>query len=239
VCSRESPFTFIFCEGTFFDTSCSNYKEMKKGSMIVSLIVVTLLFACKKEENRLERYKEENETVMSRMIMNMENAALTNDNDLDFARVMIQHHQGGIEMIDVLTKYSKHSQLKETAIKGREMDVASIAKLNEFISSHGTAVTSTDNAEFISEMKAEMTAMHHNMMVGYTSDPDYDFAKMMMAHHQGAIGMAKIELERGSDATAKAEAQEILQQSDSMMELQSFLDTHGSPQNHAKKKNTN
>jgi|GEM_PF-5018566 len=73
-------------------------------------------------------------------------------------------------------------------------------------------------------------------MVGYTSDPDLDFAKMM-SHHQGAIDMAGVEINRGFDAAAKTKAQEILKQADSVEKLQSFIDSHGGPQNHRKKKN--
>ncbi|MBW4511769.1 MAG: DUF305 domain-containing protein [Scytonematopsis contorta HA4267-MV1] len=36
--------------------------------------------------------------------------------------------------------------------------------------------------------------------VSMTDNPDVDFADMMIAHHQGAIDMAKIELLYGSDS---------------------------------------
>lgn len=207
--------------------------------LITTALFISLffIFSCKKEEKRLAKYKEENEAAMTQMMSNMENVAMTEDNDLDFARMMIEHHKGGIEMIDVLKKYSNHKDIMEEAEMGRSMDVMSIQKLEQFINSHGAPVKSSDNMAFMTEMKAVMTQMHHNMMVGYTSDPDLDFAKMMMAHHQGAIDMAKVEINRGSDAAAKAEAQEILKQSDSMTKLQSLIDKHGGPMNHGKKKN--
>lgn len=211
---------------------------MKAITITLSLLIFGLFSqSCKKEEKRLAKYKEENEAAMTQMMSNMENVAMTGDNDLDFARMMIEHHKGGIEMIDVLKKYSNHKDFMEEAEMGRSMDVMSIQKLEQFINSHGAPVKSADNMAFMNEMKAVMTQMHHNMMVGYTSDPDLDFAKMMMAHHQGAIDMAKVEINRGSDAAAKAEAQEILKQSDSMTKLQSLIDKHGGPMNHGKKKN--
>ena len=37
-----------------------------------------------------------------------------------------------------------------------------------------------------------------------SGDPDVDFARMMIPHHQSAIDMARIELEHGKDATLKA-----------------------------------
>jgi Domain of unknown function (DUF305) len=41
--------------------------------------------------------------------------------------------------------------------------------------------------------------MMHNMMQPMTGDPDKDFVMMMLPHHQGAIDMAKVELEYGKD----------------------------------------
>jgi uncharacterized protein (DUF305 family) len=46
-------------------------------------------------------------------------------------------------------------------------------------------------------MKA-MQAMHHDMMgMKTTGDADKDFVTMMIPHHQGAIDMAKVELQYG------------------------------------------
>lgn len=62
---------------------------------------------------------------------------------------------------------------------------------------------------------AQVTAqMHQAMDVQFTGDPDGDFARAMIPHHQGAIDMAKIALEYGKDpqirelANAVIEAQE-------------------------------
>ena len=44
-----------------------------------------------------------------------------------------------------------------------------------------------------------MQTMMKNMMVKPTGRPDRDFVLMMMPHHQGAIDMAKVELQYGKD----------------------------------------
>ena len=51
------------------------------------------------------------------------------------------------------------------------------------------------------------TAMSSTPMIG---NPDIDFAVMMIAHHQGAIDMAKIELRYGTDSRLRRLAQEII-----------------------------
>ena len=61
------------------------------------------------------------------------------------------------------------------------------------------------------EMMDEATArMHAAMHVPYTGDPDRDFARMMIPHHQGAIDMAMVELRYGKDERLKRLAQEII-----------------------------
>ncbi|KQR77519.1 CopM family metallochaperone [Rhizobium sp. Leaf341] len=52
--------------------------------------------------------------------------------------------------------------------------------------------------------------MHEGMAITYTGKADVDFAKGMIAHHQGAIDMAKVELEFGTDPELRALAQEVI-----------------------------
>jgi uncharacterized protein (DUF305 family) len=53
-------------------------------------------------------------------------------------------------------------------------------------------------------------AMHAGMMIAYTDNPDLDFANSMIAHHQGAIAMAKIELEHGKDPEIRKLAEDVV-----------------------------
>ena len=55
--------------------------------------------------------------------------------------------------------------------------------------------------------KKMMQEMHAQPMKG---NVDLDFAAMLKIHHQGAIDMAKTELQQGKDATMKAMAQNII-----------------------------
>jgi uncharacterized protein (DUF305 family) len=56
-------------------------------------------------------------------------------------------------------------------------------------------------------MNKMMKEMHGQQMKG---NVDYDFASMLKIHHQGAIDMARIELQQGKDETMKKMAQKIL-----------------------------
>ena len=52
--------------------------------------------------------------------------------------------------------------------------------------------------------------MHQNMMMEYTGNADVDFIKGMIAHHKGAVEMAQIVLEHGSDPEVKKLAEDII-----------------------------
>ena len=67
------------------------------------------------------------------------------------------------------------------------------------------AATPADKA-FAASMKTMMSGMN----VKPTGKPDKDFALMMMPHHQGAIDMAKVELQYGTDPELRQLATDIV-----------------------------
>ena len=52
--------------------------------------------------------------------------------------------------------------------------------------------------------------MHAGMAIEYSGNTDVDFAKGMVPHHQGAIEMAKIELQYGKDADMRKLAEGVI-----------------------------
>jgi uncharacterized protein (DUF305 family) len=66
--------------------------------------------------------------------------------------------------------------------------------------------TSPADQAFAASMQTMMNAMH----VKPTGKPDEDFARMMIPHHQGAIDMAKIELQYGIDPELRQLATDIV-----------------------------
>jgi uncharacterized protein (DUF305 family) len=65
-------------------------------------------------------------------------------------------------------------------------------------------------ASFTSLMMQAMERMHRDMSIVPSGDPDRDFAAMMIPHHQGAVDMAKVELQFGKNAVLRRLAQGII-----------------------------
>ncbi len=64
--------------------------------------------------------------------------------------------------------------------------------------------------DFTAGMAAAMQHMDAGMSIRPSRNPDRDFAAMMIPHHQGAVDMALLELQYGSDPVLKRLAQEIV-----------------------------
>jgi uncharacterized protein (DUF305 family) len=70
-------------------------------------------------------------------------------------------------------------------------------------------------------MMDTMHAMMNRMMaIPKTNDPEVDFVKMMTMHHQGAISMANVELQSGTNDSLKRTAQKII--TEQQAEIQQF-----------------
>jgi uncharacterized protein (DUF305 family) len=72
--------------------------------------------------------------------------------------------------------------------------------------------------------------MHREMAMDYTGNVDADFARNMIAHHQGAIDMAKIVVAFGKDPKIRDLAQSIIRaQEDEIGVMKSWLAQNAKP----------
>ncbi len=74
----------------------------------------------------------------------------------------------------------------------------------------GHRPTAASNAP-ADDMMGAMTTMNQAMSSApMTGDPDHDFVVMMIPHHQGAVDMAKFELQHGQDPELRKLAHDIV-----------------------------
>ena len=70
--------------------------------------------------------------------------------------------------------------------------------------------------------------MHRDMDIKYSNDPDVDFVRGMIPHHQGAIAMAKVLLQHGKDEQTRKWATDVIREQErEIAEMQAWLKQRG------------
>jgi uncharacterized protein (DUF305 family) len=90
---------------------------------------------------------------------------------------------------------------------------------------HGSADTS--QAPSTAAFRAAAIAMHKSMDIPYSGNTDIDFVRGMIPHHEGAIAMARVELEHGKNPQLRRMAEEIIKaQEAEIAEMKAWLETN-------------
>jgi uncharacterized protein (DUF305 family) len=69
---------------------------------------------------------------------------------------------------------------------------------------------SSDEPASTKSYRDAMTKMGQSMAMTYSGNADKDFVAGMIPHHQGAIDMAKVELQYGKDPQLRKLAQDVI-----------------------------
>jgi len=133
--------------------------------------------------------------------------------DVTFAQQMVPHHQQAVEMAKLVPSRSSNQQVLALASQIQQAQDPEIQTMTGWLQTWGAAAP----------MTGSMPGMDHGSMPGMMTSDDmtklgqvkgaaFDrlWLQMMIQHHQGAVEMAKTELQQGASNEARQLAQQII-----------------------------
>ncbi|MBK5231418.1 MAG: DUF305 domain-containing protein [Thermoleophilia bacterium] len=134
----------------------------------------------------------------------------SSDVDGAFVSQMIPHHESAIEMAELAKEKGQHPeiiQLANNIVGSQSSEVESLNGMHDRLS--GDSMMNEDSGDL--GMDESMMGMNVDMETLGTAKPfDREFIDQMIPHHQGAIRMARVELQDGEDQELKDLAMQIV-----------------------------
>jgi len=148
--------------------------------------------------------------------------------DVQFAQMMIGHHQQAVEMSTLAETRAADTEVKTLAAQIKAAQQPEITTMMGWLTGWGqpTAQAGGHNMPGMGGMPGIMSDDEIRQLTAAKGiDFDRMFARMMIAHHNGAIQMANDVIANGSDAGIKALAQNVVTtQTAEVAHLQKILD---------------
>jgi len=199
---------------------------MKKTLFVLGSAAAVMFTACTKsnDNNQYLQSHDANRMMdsMHAIMDRMEAMPMTKDPEIDFAKMMIMHHEGAMNMAKVELQEGRNDSLKRTAqkiITEQQMEI------QQFKTILATITVDNMDMEYMMEQMEGMKKMDKAIDVQLiTGDIDNDFATLMIWHHQGAIDDASGYLHHGNNAQLKTIANNIIKaQTMEIQELSEWL----------------
>jgi uncharacterized protein (DUF305 family) len=152
-----------------------------------------------------------------------------NDPDTAFAKGMLGHHRGAVDMAKIELKYGTDETMRKLAQDIIDSQQIEIDIMNKWLASHPDAPKPKPNTEAMQAAYAKgMNTMHSDMMLGIAEpEADMAFARGMLPHHIGAVDMAKVQLQYGTDEEMRKLAQDIIDaQQPEIALMQNWITSH-------------
>ncbi|GAA1803486.1 DUF305 domain-containing protein [Luedemannella flava] len=135
--------------------------------------------------------------------------AAANQADIMFAQMMIPHHQQAVEMSELATGRVADAEVAALAAQIKGAQAPEIATMTGWLTAWGQP---THMPMDMGHGMAGMVSAADMAKLKAATGKEFDklYATHMIAHHEGAITMARTELADGSNPEAKALAQQII-----------------------------
>jgi uncharacterized protein (DUF305 family) len=150
-------------------------------------------------------------------------SATFNDADVMFAQMMIPHHEQAVEMAELAPERAADPEIKELAAKIKAAQDPEIQTMKGWLTGWGKAAPEGGMGHDMPGVMSEEDMTKLKAAKG--AQFDKLFAQQMIAHHNGAIEMARTELPSGTNPETKelAKTIEATQQAE-VEQLQKILD---------------
>ena len=134
-----------------------------------------------------------------------------NDADVTFATDMIAHHRQAVEMAELAETRAESPEVKDLATQIMDAQDPEIETMAGWLTSWGEPVSDDMSGMDMSEDMPGMMSMEDMQELESLSGAAFDkqFLTMMIAHHEGAIEMAKTEQTDGQNSDAITLAEQI------------------------------
>ena len=158
---------------------------------------------------------------MSSMKSKLKEMKMTGDFDVEFAYMMIMHHQAAIDMSKVEIAKGTDTTIKTIAHNIIIAQTEEINQLEMFVNSYKMPEANRRDTKMHRELNESMKAMMDKMdLMQMTGNTDKDFVRMMITHHESAVKMAQAELLHGKRAELKKMSEKMI--SDQSKEIDEF-----------------
>ena len=173
-----------------------------------------------KEHAATTEFGKEYMDSMDDMHEDMMEGMQANNADVAFAKGMLPHHEGAVDMAEIQLKYGKDETMRKLATDIIAAQEAEIEQMENWLDANPDTEEQTYTKEMQQAYDASMKSMHDDMMQGILSkDADMAFAKGMLPHHQGAVAMAEVQLKYGKNDEMRKLAQDIIDAQQSEIDL--------------------
>jgi uncharacterized protein (DUF305 family) len=168
-------------------------------AVALSLVLAAMLAACGEDEPTVAQQPQESQS-----------QAEGNAMDRAFVAEMVPHHRSAVEMAEMALEQGESAFVRDLArdiVRTQEEEISTMGDIDQRLAEQGVERGTMDMADHEMGMDMGEDAMAELR----DADPfDRAFIDEMVPHHQGAVRMARMQLEMGQNPELQELAQEIV-----------------------------